>query len=80
MHDDIGITYQIGLKELINRQILSKPTFESYYTDEEYGNSLGLDAWESIQHLDTLPDDIVTGMNILLGSIQKVYLLVITSL
>ena len=23
-----------------------------------YGDSLGLDAWESIQHLDTLPDDI----------------------
>lgn len=54
--DDIA--YQIGLKELINRQILSKPIFESYYTDEEYGDSLGLDAWESIQHLDVLPDDI----------------------
>ena len=55
---DVGITYQIGLKELINRQILSKPIFESYYTEEMYGDSLGLDAWESIQHLDTLPDDI----------------------
>lgn len=54
--DDIA--YQIGLKELINRQILSKPIFEVYYTDEEYGDSLGLDAWESIQHLDVLPDDI----------------------
>lgn len=54
--DDIA--YQIGLKELINRQILSKPIFEAYYTDEEYGGSLGLDAWESIQHLDVLPDDI----------------------
>lgn len=52
------ITYQIGLKELINRQILSKPIFEAYYTDEEYGDALGLDAWESIQHLDVLPDDI----------------------
>ncbi len=58
VHGDVGITYQIGLKELIKRQILSKPIFESYYTDEEYGNSLGLDAWESIQHLDTLPDDV----------------------
>lgn len=57
-HGDIGITYQIGLKELINRQILSKPIFESYYTEEDYGDSLGLDAWESIQHLDTLPDNI----------------------
>ena len=58
VHGDMGITYQIGLKELINRQILSKPIFESYYTEEMYGDSLGLDAWESIQHLDTLPDDI----------------------
>ena len=54
--DDIA--YQIGLKELINRQILSKPIFEAYYTDERYGDALGLDAWESIQHLDILPDDI----------------------
>lgn len=54
--DDIA--YQIGLKELINRQILSKSIFEAYYTDEEYGGTLGLDAWESIQHLDVLPDDI----------------------
>lgn len=58
VHGDVGITYQIGLKELINRQILSKPIFESYYTEEAYGDSLGLDAWESIQYLDTLPDDI----------------------
>lgn len=58
VHGDVGITYQIGLKELINRQILSKPIFESYYTEEMYGDSLGLDTWESIQHLDTLPDDI----------------------
>ncbi len=54
----VGITYQIGLKDLINRQILSKPIFESYYTEDHYGESLGLSAWESIQHLDTLPDDI----------------------
>ena len=62
VHGDIGITYQIGLKELINRQILSKPIFESFYTDEEYGNSLGVDAWESIQHLDVLPDEIAHQM------------------
>ena len=52
------ITYQIGLKELISRQILSKPVFEAFYTGEEYGSSLGLDAWESIERLDTLPDDV----------------------
>lgn len=62
VHGDIGITYQIGLKELINRQILAKPIFESFYTDEEYGDSLGFDAWESIQHLDVLPDEVAQQM------------------
>ena len=62
VHDDVGITYQIGLKELINRQILAKPIFESFYTDEEYGELLGVDAWESIQHLDILPDEIAQQM------------------
>ena len=56
--NDVGIVYQIGLKELINRRILSTPKFETYYTDEEYGADLGLKAWESIQHLDKLPDDV----------------------
>lgn len=59
---DVGIAYQISLKELINRQILSKPIFESYYTEEEYGNTLGMDAWESIQHLDVIPDSIAQQM------------------
>lgn len=62
VHGDIGITYQIGLKELINRRILAKPIFESFYTDEEYGEALGVDAWESIQHLDILPDEIAREM------------------
>ena len=62
VHGDVGITYQIGLKELINRQILAKPIFESFYTDEEYGEALGVDAWESIQHLDILPEDIAQQM------------------
>ena len=62
VHGDIGITYQIGLKELINRQILAKPIFESYYTDEEYGDSLGVDVWESIQHLDVIPDEVAQQM------------------
>ena len=62
VHGDIGITYQIGLKELINRRILSKPVLESYYTDEFYGKKLGLKAWESIQHLDMIPDDLAKKM------------------
>ena len=52
------IVYQVGLKELINRRILSTPKFETYYTDQEYGKALGLEALESIQHLDKLPEDI----------------------
>lgn len=62
VHGNIGITYQIGLKELINRRILSKPIFESYYTDEMYGDSLGLNGWESIQRLDVLPEDVAGQM------------------
>lgn len=62
VHGDVGIAYEIGLKELINRRILAKPVFESFYTDEDYGSSLGLDAWESIQHLDILPDEIAQQM------------------
>lgn len=58
--NDLGITYQIGLKELINAGILSRPIFEPYYTDEDYGKNLGLDALEHIQHLDVLPDEIAT--------------------
>lgn len=62
VHGNIGITYQIGLKELISRRILSKPIFESYYTEEMYGDTLGLNGWESIQRLDILPEDIAGQM------------------
>lgn len=59
---NIGITYQIGLKDLINRRILSKPIFESCYTDEEFGDNLGIDDWDSISHLDVLPEEIAGQM------------------
>lgn len=62
VRSDVGITYQIGLKELINKQILAKPIFESFYTEEEYGDSLGVDAWENIQHLDVLPEEVAQQM------------------
>lgn len=58
VHNDVGITYQISLKDLISRRILAKPVFECYQTEEQYGRELGLEAWESIQHLDTLPEDV----------------------
>ena len=56
--NDVGIVYQISLKDLINARILSTPKLETYYTDKEYGADLGLKALESIQHLDQLPKDI----------------------
>ena len=56
--NDIGIAYKVDLKGLINRQILSHPHFETYYTDEEYGKDLGLEALESIQNLDTLSPEL----------------------
>ncbi len=56
---DIGITYQIGLKDLINRGILSKPIFESRYTDEAFGDNLGLDDWEKIEEFAAILDDSV---------------------
>ena len=52
------IVYQIGLKELINRRILSAPKFETYYTDEKYGVELGLKALEDIMRRDELPPDV----------------------
>lgn len=62
IHGNSGITYKIDLKELINRRILSKPILETYNTEEIYGESLGLDGWESIQRLDTLPEDVAGQM------------------
>jgi superfamily II DNA or RNA helicase len=60
--NDLGITYQIGLKDLINNRILSKPIFESNFTDEDYGEALGLDALERIQYLDVIPDELADRM------------------
>ncbi len=62
LHNEKGITYQIGLKELISARILSKPIFEYYNSDEDFGDAIGVDAWENIQHLDVLPDDIAEEM------------------
>ncbi len=59
---NIGITYQIGIKDLINRRILSKPIFESCYTEEAFGDNLGLDDWDKISHLDVLPEAIARQM------------------
>lgn len=55
-----GRAYQIGLKDLINRQILSKPIFERYETNEDYSQALGLEALEKLNNFDQLPADLQT--------------------
>ncbi len=62
VHNDKGITYQISLKELINRQILSQPIIESYNTGEDYGQFIGAKDLETIQNLDILPEDLAEEM------------------
>lgn len=52
------IIYSISLKELINRQILSRLEVEEYQTGEQFGKDMGKNDWESIVHMDTIPDDI----------------------
>lgn len=52
------IIYSISLKELINRQILSRLEVEQYQTGEEFGNGMGKNDWESIVHMDTIPESI----------------------
>ena len=60
---DVGIAYQVSLKELIGKQILARPNLgEPVSTDIDFGESLGLDAMERIQRLDILPDDIAEDM------------------
>lgn len=60
VHNEKGIAYAIGLKDLISKRILAKPIFESHLTEEDYGKNLGVEAWSNIQHLDTLPDELAT--------------------
>lgn len=62
VHNKKGITYQISLKELINRQILSQPIIESYNTGEDYGVFIGGKDLEMIQRLDILPDALTEEM------------------
>ena len=60
--NDIGFAYQIGLKELIARQILAKPIFESYFTNTSFGDNLGIKDLERISQLDILPDGVAEEM------------------
>lgn len=62
VHNKSGIAYQISLKELINRQILSQPIIESYNTGEDCGKFIGAKDLETIQRLDILPEDLANEM------------------
>lgn len=60
--NESGIVYQIGLKDLIGKRILSTPYFETCFTDESYGLELGIDDIENIQHFDVIPEKIAEQM------------------
>lgn len=63
LRGDVGIAYQVSLKELIGKQILARPNLgEPVSTEIDFGESLGLDALDRIQRLDMLPDDIAENM------------------
>ena len=52
------IVYSVSLKELINRQILSRLEVEECMTGEEFGKDMGKNDWESIVHMDMIPESI----------------------
>ena len=61
--NDVGIAYRIGLKDLIAKRILAKPTFDiKIENDDEICETLGLEALNKIQNFDQLPDEIVEKM------------------
>lgn len=62
IHNGKSIAYEISLKELINKQILSHPIIESYNTGEDYSSFVGAKDLETIQHFDILPDDLADEM------------------
>ena len=60
--DDSGIAYKVDLKELINKQILSRPHIEECDTQITYGEFLGKNDQDIIEHFDKLPDKIAEDM------------------
>jgi superfamily II DNA or RNA helicase len=56
--DKRGMVYDISLRKLIEKQILSTPKFESCDTDIQVGGELGLNAIKSIERLDVIPEDV----------------------
>lgn len=59
---DVGIAYQIGLQDLINRLILARPCIDARQTDERFGDSLGAKEIELMRRFDRIPDKVATKM------------------
>lgn len=53
-----GIVFKIDLKDLIKKEILSRPQFEECETEIQLGSNIGLKAIKDIECLDNLPEDI----------------------
>lgn len=59
---DVGIAYQIGLQDLINRLILARPCIDACQTDEKFGDTLGAKEIELMRRFDRIPDKVATKM------------------
>lgn len=53
-----SIVFKVDLKDLIKKEILSRPNFEECETEILLGENMGLNALKSIEHLDSIPEDI----------------------
>lgn len=54
--------YEIGLKELIGKGILSTPVFEEYNTSMKLGSEVGVRGLRSITEMDRIPDEVLKFM------------------
>ena len=59
---DIGIAYQISMKELIRQKILAAPVFEQYKTNCQASEQLGTNDLDSIQQRDKLPAGVANSL------------------
>lgn len=58
----VGIAYQIGLQELINRLILARPRIEACQTNESFGDQLGAKEIEEMRRFDRIPQKVAEQM------------------
>lgn len=62
VRDDVGIAYQIGLQDLINRFILARPYIDACQTEEHFGDSLGARDIDLMRRFDRIPDKVAMQM------------------